>query len=232
NPKVSVGKVSGYHETEPVGGPQGQGKYLNAAAQLQTDLSPEDLLKVLLEIEAKFGRVRSEPNAPRTLDLDLLLYDDLIRADQPPMMPHPRMHQRSFVLEPLAEIAPQHRHPSLGITIKRLAENLRPSPPPGLPLAGKKALVTGSTSGIGEAIAEAFAAAGAWVIVHGRNPERAKSVAEELRRHDVASDGMAADLRGTSACEQLAIAAWDLWDGLDLFVSNAGADTLTGEAAN
>src|SRR4051794_39363262 len=70
-PGVTVRAVSSYRETEPVGGPPGQGNYLNAAAEIVTDLAPEELLARLLAVEAELGRVRSEPNAPRTLDLDL-----------------------------------------------------------------------------------------------------------------------------------------------------------------
>src|SRR5437870_1556964 len=78
---VAVVRVSSVCETAPVGGPPGQGPYLNAAAELRTDRAPDDLLRLLLEIEARLGRVRTEKDAPRTLDLDLLLYDDLVRSD-------------------------------------------------------------------------------------------------------------------------------------------------------
>src|SRR5262245_24500806 len=98
---VSVTKVSSFHETEPVGGPSGQGKYLNAAAELTTTLSAADLLAALLAIEQKLGRVRRERFGPRSIDLDLLLYGQEIidRSEQPALqVPHPRMHQRLFVL--------------------------------------------------------------------------------------------------------------------------------------
>src|SRR5262249_38959063 len=104
HPAVGVLRVSTYHETDPVGGPAGQGKYLNAVAQLITNLPPEQLLQLLLEIEQKFGRVRSEPNAARTLDLDILLYKNMVRQAPDPILPHPRLHQRLFVLDPLAEL--------------------------------------------------------------------------------------------------------------------------------
>ena len=233
HPAIGVMRVSTYHETEPVGGPPGQAKYLNAAAQILTSLTPEKLLEAMLSIEAKFGRVRGEPSAPRTLDLDLLLYRNVVRAEPDPILPHPRMHLRSFVVEPLAEIAPKVKHPRFCVTIQRLAENLRPAPPAGLPLAGKRALITGSTSGIGQAIAEAFVDAGAWVIVHGRRSmARARELADQLAKNDVCCHAMLADLRDQGSCVELADAAWDIWDGLDILVCNAGADTLTGEAVS
>ncbi len=223
--------VSSYHETEPVGGPAVQSRYLNAAARFETTQSPDEILKLLLSIEKQFGRVRSKPNAPRTLDLDLLLYGDLVRERPDPIIPHPRMHLRSFVLEPLAEIAPDLRHPSFGVTVQRLAENLRPTTQSRLPLAGLRALVTGSSSGIGKAIAEEFASAGSWVIVHGyRSLERCRAVAAELRKLDVAAEPRLADLRDPEQVASLADSAWNQWQGLDILVCNAGADTLTGAA--
>lgn len=105
-------------ETEPVGGPQ-QGPFLNGALLLETSLEPTDLLEVLHLIEREHGRVRPDPVhwGPRTLDLDLLLQGDLVRPEMAPILPHPRMHERWFVLEPLAQIAPQMRHPVLDRTI-------------------------------------------------------------------------------------------------------------------
>ena len=106
-PGVSVVKVSSFHETEPVGGPPGQGPYLNAAACIETTLEPPALLHRLQEIEARNGRVRTVRWGERTLDLDLLLYDDRIVETPELTIPHPRMADRRFVLEPLAEIAPE-----------------------------------------------------------------------------------------------------------------------------
>ena len=102
---VAVTRVSSIYETAPVGGPAGQGPYLNAVAELRTELDPEALLRVLLEIESAQGRVRTERDGPRTLDLDLLLYGDMVRDDARLTLPHPRLHQRLFVLKPLAEVA-------------------------------------------------------------------------------------------------------------------------------
>jgi len=91
---------------------------------LSTDLEPEVLLARMLDVEARFGRVRGERNAARTLDLDLLDYDGLI-VDTPRLtLPHPRLHERRFVLEPLSEIAPRWRHPRLGLTAVELLVSL------------------------------------------------------------------------------------------------------------
>jgi 2-amino-4-hydroxy-6-hydroxymethyldihydropteridine diphosphokinase len=106
---VHVLRCSSLHETAPAGGPPGQPRFLNAVAELQTELSPADLLARLAEIEQRHGRERTVRNGPRTLDLDLLLYHDEV-IDQPELtVPHPRMWQRPFVTEPLAEICDAQR---------------------------------------------------------------------------------------------------------------------------
>jgi 2-amino-4-hydroxy-6-hydroxymethyldihydropteridine diphosphokinase len=107
-------------ETEPVGGPDNQGAYLNAVARLESRFSARDLLNILLEVEHLRGRVRSERWGPRTLDLDLLIHG-LERIDEPGLIvPHPRLHERAFVLEPLADLAPELEVPGLGLTVKSL----------------------------------------------------------------------------------------------------------------
>ena len=123
-PGVAVKKVSSFHETEPVGGPPGQGLFLNAAAVLETTLDPLGLLNVLHEIEERFGRTRTVHWGERTLDLDLLLFDDKI-IDTPELtIPHPRMAARRFVLEPLAEIAPGAVDPVTSRTVAGLLAGL------------------------------------------------------------------------------------------------------------
>lgn len=101
---VCVIRISSLHETEPVGGPAGQGLFLNAVAELETTLPPRALLARMLEIERVHGRTRIQPDGPRTLDLDLLLYRDEVMDDADCRVPHPRMWQREFVLAPLREI--------------------------------------------------------------------------------------------------------------------------------
>jgi 2-amino-4-hydroxy-6-hydroxymethyldihydropteridine diphosphokinase len=98
--------------------------YLNAVAALETDLSPRELLARLQRIEAELGRMRTTRWGPRTIDLDLLLYDDRVIDTPELQVPHPRMHARGFVLRPLVEIAPDARHPVLGKRAHDLLESL------------------------------------------------------------------------------------------------------------
>ncbi|NWK76679.1 2-amino-4-hydroxy-6-hydroxymethyldihydropteridine diphosphokinase [Aquitalea sp. LB_tupeE] len=102
---TSVLAHSSLYLTTPVGYLD-QPDFINAVAQLETGLSPHALLEALMQIEAGFGRERSFRNAPRVLDLDILLYQDTVLDDPQLLLPHPRMHQRAFVMVPLAEIAP------------------------------------------------------------------------------------------------------------------------------
>ena len=113
--------VSSNFDTDPVGYAD-QPRFLNAAALLETSLPPLDLLRALLQIELQHGRDRLHGIAkgPRTLDLDLLLYDDAVLTTSELMLPHPEMHRRAFVLGPLAEIAPAMMHPVLGSSVADL----------------------------------------------------------------------------------------------------------------
>jgi 2-amino-4-hydroxy-6-hydroxymethyldihydropteridine diphosphokinase len=118
-----IAAVSSLYETEPVGYLE-QPSFLNAVVALDTELAPADLMSGLLGIERDLGRARSFPNAPRTLDLDLLMVDDVILDTPELTLPHPRLHERAFVLVPLAEIAPGLVHPGSGETIQELLHTL------------------------------------------------------------------------------------------------------------
>jgi 3-oxoacyl-[acyl-carrier protein] reductase len=232
-PGIEVISVSSYHETDPIGGPAGQGKYLNAVACLRTTLDAPQLLGVLQAIESELGRVRAERFGPRTLDLDLLLYGLAIVQTDGLIVPHPRMHERLFVLEPLVEIAPHAVHPALQSTAKDLLDRLKKPREANRELAGQSAVVTGSTSGIGRAIALELAQAGANVVIHGRRSrEAAERVAEECQTQHVDTRCLLADVRDDADCSRMIDVAWSFWPrGIDIWVNNAGADTLTGEAA-
>ena len=111
---------SSWYETVPVGPPQPN--YVNGCAILETELLPEDLLQILLKIEQQFGRIRQERWGPRILDLDILLYGDLILEMPNLTIPHPRMNERAFVLVPLAEIAAHWIEPISRQTILQLSQ--------------------------------------------------------------------------------------------------------------
>jgi 2-amino-4-hydroxy-6-hydroxymethyldihydropteridine diphosphokinase len=117
-------RVSSLHETEPVGVPDPQPPFLNAAAVGETSGSAGQLLAALLGIEQERGRERPFPGARRTLDLDLVLFGDLVLEEPGLIVPHPRFRERRFVLEPLCEVAPQLRDPVTGETIAALLGRL------------------------------------------------------------------------------------------------------------
>jgi 2-amino-4-hydroxy-6-hydroxymethyldihydropteridine diphosphokinase len=122
---VRVEALSPIYETDPVG-PLPQPPYLNAVAALRTALAPRALLALLLAIEARAGRVRSGLRGEaRPLDLDLLLHGASVIREPDLMVPHPRLHERAFALEPLCDLAPELVHPVLGETIERLARRVR-----------------------------------------------------------------------------------------------------------
>jgi 2-amino-4-hydroxy-6-hydroxymethyldihydropteridine diphosphokinase len=118
-PGIDRVEVSPIYETAPEGGPP-QPAYLNAVARVVTTIPPRALLERLQLIEADLGRVRGERNGPRTIDLDLLVHGDAVVREPDLEVPHPRAADRSFVLSPLADLAPDLVHPVLGVTVREL----------------------------------------------------------------------------------------------------------------
>ncbi len=123
-PGIEVKNTSSWYQTKPVGNIDPQPDYLNGCALLEVAQNPQELLTILQAIEIQFGRVRKQKWEARTLDLDILLYDDLILDSPQLTIPHPRMHQRAFVLVPLAEIVPNWSEPVSGIAIVQLLESV------------------------------------------------------------------------------------------------------------
>ncbi len=123
-PETRLIRASRFRETAPVDAPPGSPKFLNGACLLETTCSAQQLLQELLAIEVRHGRVRSAPNGPRTLDLDLIVHGDAVINAPGITVPHARAHERPFVLEPAAEVAPDLRHPLLNATLHELYQRL------------------------------------------------------------------------------------------------------------
>jgi len=121
-PEVTVVAISSVYETDPVAGPSDAGKFLNAAVLIDTTLTVHTLLDRALAIEDAFGRERSEPGAPRTLDVDVIVVGDRIAADDQLILPHPRAHERGFVLVPWLEIDPEGEIPGKGFVADLIAD--------------------------------------------------------------------------------------------------------------
>jgi len=123
---IAVRRTSTVYRTEPVG-PIVQPDFANLVIEVETELGPEHLLEICQAVEQRFDRRREQIGGPRSLDVDILLMGQLVRRDGSPQVPHPRLRERRFVLEPLAEIAPDARHPGDGRTASEMLEAVRES---------------------------------------------------------------------------------------------------------
>lgn len=121
---IHVRKRSSLYETEPWG-VEDQPRFLNMAVEIETEMEPVDLLKVLKDVETELGRKKSFKWGPRIIDLDILLYNDIIFDEAGLKIPHPFMQERDFVLRPLNEIAPDARHPLLKMSVHELFDRVR-----------------------------------------------------------------------------------------------------------
>ncbi len=128
HPQIDQIRSSALYRTPPVGGPAEQPDYLNAALELETSLSPGELLRVCQELENAAGRTRQVPWGPRTLDIDLLLYADRIMTLPELTIPHPLLHLRQFVLMPLTDLCPDFIHPLLKLSLASLQGELAEEP--------------------------------------------------------------------------------------------------------
>jgi len=118
---IKIISKASFYQTEPIGGVQ-QGWFVNSAIEIETDLSPENLLSVLLSLELAMGRTRKEKWGPRLIDLDLLLYGNLVLENKSLTLPHPEIQNRKFVLIPMSEISESLIHPTLKKSIKTLLQ--------------------------------------------------------------------------------------------------------------
>lgn len=121
-PEVTIVAISSVYETEPVGSPEDSGRFLNAVVLIDTTLTVHTLLDRALAIEDAFGRERSEPGAPRTLDVDVIVVGDRVADDDALVLPHPRAHERAFVLVPWLEIDPEGEIPGKGFVADLIAD--------------------------------------------------------------------------------------------------------------
>lgn len=125
--QIDVISSSPLYQTPAIGGPENQPDFLNAVVEIQAGMSAQDLLYLCRQIEDAAGRTREVHWGPRTLDIDLLLFADLVMETDQLILPHPRLHQRHFVLLPLADITPNLQHPLLNCSVARLLEQLPPA---------------------------------------------------------------------------------------------------------
>jgi 2-amino-4-hydroxy-6-hydroxymethyldihydropteridine diphosphokinase len=123
---LEISRISPVYETDPVGGPS-QPRYLNMVVEIVTKIEARKLLKMCQEIENEMGRVRAERWGPRTIDIDIIIYGDMVSSTRELTIPHPLFHEREFVLRPMADIAPDLLHPVLDLSVRELLDGVEES---------------------------------------------------------------------------------------------------------
>lgn len=204
-PGIRLVGVSRFRETVPIGGPAGQGSFLNGACLVETDLPPHDVLAMLTAVENTLDRDRGERWGPRTVDLDLLLYDDLVLDTVELTVPHPRMSTRRFVLEPCVEIAGDVRHPLAACTLDEMLASISAARP--------HVAVAGVPGSGAEGVARAVAESSLGCLATGARPLPGP-------------DAPAADWCGTLAAWSGALADVDCWDDAHGIVADFWLESL------
>jgi len=187
-PGVTLVRVSRYRDTRPIGGPPGQGLFLNGACLIETELAPHDVLGMLAAVENTLHRERGDRWGPRTVDLDLLLYDGTVLDTETLTLPHPRMVTRRFVLEPCVEIAPDLVHPLAGCRLDLLLESISTPRPHvavvGIPGSGAEQVAAEVSHAT---LARLVTAPPEYALVEGRASGHAPAVDERLWQEAVAA---------------------------------------------
>jgi pteridine reductase len=235
--EFEVARISSVYLTSPVG-PAGQNEYWNSIVEVRTELDLGALREKLKDIEFQFGRSRDPNNkyAARPIDLDIVLYNDVVMDEKDFRLPNPQLEKFAFVLIPMAEIAPDLVHPRLGVTVSSMAGRFDDAgqqwerlPNEGLKgyadtsfMRAKVALITGGATRIGKELCSFYSQKGYAVAIHyNRSKENAMRLAEQLRREGGAAFCVQADLRDPDAPKRLVDRVIRHWGYIDVLINNA-----------